>query len=168
MVILCKASQKRRGDFKGSAPPRSRCDRRYKTCPQTSIRQTIQNRRESLPTRPQTTRIKRHITNIPATLMPASEIISSYHGLWHVEQSFRMSKNDLKVRPIFHHQKDAIETHLTIVMTALAISRYLYQKPESPPKSSSESYDLSRSKPSSTKATKSNPAPPPPHKPKKS
>lgn len=72
--------------------------------------------------------LKGYVTNIPATLMPASEIISSYHELWHVEQSFRMSKNDLKARPIFHHAKDAIEAHLTIVMTALAISRYLYQK----------------------------------------
>ena len=33
-----------------------------------------------------------------------------------------------KTRPIFHRQKDAIEAHLTIVVTALAISRYLYQK----------------------------------------
>ena len=83
--------------------------------------------------------LKGYVTNIPATLMPASEIISSYHELWHVEQSFHMSKNDLKARPIFHH-KDAIEAHLTIVVTALAVSRYLYQKPESPPKNSSESY----------------------------
>lgn len=72
--------------------------------------------------------LKGYVTNIPAPLMPANQIISSYHELWHVEQSFRMSKNDLKARPIFHHQKDAIEAHLTIVMTALAISRYLYQK----------------------------------------
>lgn len=72
--------------------------------------------------------LKGYVTNIPAPLMPASEIISSYHELWHVEQSFRISKTDLKARPIFHRHKDAIEAHLTIVMTALAISRYLYQK----------------------------------------
>ena len=39
-----------------------------------------------------------------------------------------MFKTDLKARPIFHHQKDAFEAHLTIVTTALAVSRYLYQK----------------------------------------
>lgn len=72
--------------------------------------------------------LKGYVTNIPATLMPAGEVIASYHELWHVEQSFRMSKNDLRARPIFHRQRDAIEAHLTIVMTALAISRYLYQK----------------------------------------
>ena len=50
---------------------------------------------------------------------------SSYHDLWHVEQSFRMSKTDLQARPMFHHQRDAIEAHLTIVFTALAIARYM-------------------------------------------
>ena len=57
--------------------------------------------------------------------MPAAEIISSYHDLWHVEQSFRMSKSDLAARPIFHRTRDAIEAHLTIVFAALAIARDL-------------------------------------------
>jgi hypothetical protein len=55
--------------------------------------------------------------------MTASEVIGSYHDLWHVEQSFRMSKTDLRARPMFHRTRDAIETHLTIVFTALAVSR---------------------------------------------
>lgn len=36
-----------------------------------------------------------------------------------------MAKSDLKARPVFHHLKDSIEAHLTIVFAALAISRYL-------------------------------------------
>ncbi len=36
-----------------------------------------------------------------------------------------MSKTDLRARPMFHRQRDAIEAHLTIVFTALAIARYL-------------------------------------------
>jgi transposase len=63
------------------------------------------------------------VTNIPAEAMAAGEVISSYHDLWHVEQSFRMSKTDLRARPMFHRTKDAIEAHLTIVFTALAVSR---------------------------------------------
>lgn len=78
--------------------------------------------------------LKGYVTNLPATLMPATEVIDSYHELWHVEQSFRMSKTDLRARPIFHRQKDAIEAHLTIVMAALAVSRYLYQKTGITPK----------------------------------
>ena len=49
--------------------------------------------------------------------------MSSYHDLWHVEQSFRMSKTDLAARPMFARTRDAIEAHLTIVFTALAVSR---------------------------------------------
>jgi hypothetical protein len=67
--------------------------------------------------------LKGYVTNIPVTLMPAAEVISSYHDLWHVEQSFRMSKTDLRARPMFHRTKDAIEAHLTIVFTALAVAR---------------------------------------------
>ncbi|MDP9904614.1 transposase [Arthrobacter bambusae] len=63
------------------------------------------------------------MTNIPATVMAAGEVIGSYHDLWHVEQSFRMSKTDLRARPMFHRTRDAIEAHLTIVFTALAVSR---------------------------------------------
>jgi hypothetical protein len=69
--------------------------------------------------------LKGYVTNIDATTMPAREVIGSYHELWHVEQSFRMSKTDLRARPIFHHTRDAIEAHLTIVFAALAIARDL-------------------------------------------
>jgi transposase len=67
--------------------------------------------------------LKGYVTNLPADVMPAAEVIASYHDLWHVEQSFRMSKTDLRARPMFHHTRDAIEAHLTIVFTALAVSR---------------------------------------------
>ena len=67
--------------------------------------------------------LKGYVTNIPATLMPPGEVIASYHDLWHVEQSFRMSKTDLRARPMFARTRDAIEAHLTIVFTALAVSR---------------------------------------------
>jgi Transposase DDE domain len=67
--------------------------------------------------------LKGYVTNIPAELMPAGEVIGSYHALWQVEASFRMSKTDLRARPMFHHTRDAIEAHLTIVFTALALAR---------------------------------------------
>ena len=67
--------------------------------------------------------LKGYVTNIPADLMPAGEVIGSYHALWQVEQSFRMSKTDLRARPMFARTRDAIEAHLTIVFTALAVAR---------------------------------------------
>jgi hypothetical protein len=69
--------------------------------------------------------LKGYVTNIPVDVMPAAEVIASYHDLWHVEASFRMSKSDLRARPIFHHTRDSIEAHLTIVFAALAVARYL-------------------------------------------
>jgi hypothetical protein len=36
-----------------------------------------------------------------------------------------MSKTDLAARPMFHHTREAIEAHLTIVFAALAIARHL-------------------------------------------
>src|SRR5690606_1336025 len=42
---------------------------------------------------------KGYVTNIAAIVLPPAEVIFKYHDLWHVEQSFRMSKTDLKPDP---------------------------------------------------------------------
>jgi len=52
-------------------------------------------------------------------------VIGTYHQLWHVENSFRMSKHDLRARPAYHRLRERIEAHLTIVFTALAISKWI-------------------------------------------
>lgn len=67
--------------------------------------------------------LKGYITNLIG--VPAEEIISQYKELIHVEQSFRMSKYDLRARPIFHYKEDSIKAHLLIVVMALAIARLL-------------------------------------------
>lgn len=67
--------------------------------------------------------LKGYVSNLPATKMSAAQVISSYHDLWNVEQSFRLSKTDLAARPMFVRTKDTIEAHLTLVMTALAVIR---------------------------------------------
>jgi transposase len=72
--------------------------------------------------------LKGYVTNVPVTVMPATEVIDKYHDLWKVEKSFRMSKSDLAARPIFHHQRQSIEAHLTIVFTALAVSHAIQSR----------------------------------------
>ena len=52
-------------------------------------------------------------------------MIDAYHQLWHIEKSFRMSKHDLQARPIYHHTRESIEAHLTIVFAALAVSHWI-------------------------------------------
>lgn len=59
--------------------------------------------------------------------MSAAEVVSAYRALWHIEQTWRMSKHDLRARPMFHHQVDSIEAHLTMVMASLAVARHLQE-----------------------------------------
>ncbi len=55
--------------------------------------------------------LKGYITN--ASLNP-QEVIDQYRQLWQIEKAFRISKTDLKVRPIYHRKASRIETHLLI------------------------------------------------------
>lgn len=66
--------------------------------------------------------IKGYVTNLDAT---AGFVIAAYHQLFQVEKSFRMSQSDLQDRPIYHHTKESINAHLTIVFAALAVSRWI-------------------------------------------
>jgi len=66
---------------------------------------------------------KSYITNITA---PTPEfVIGAYHQLWHIEKSFRMSKHDLRARPIYHHKRESIQAHLAVVFAALAVTHYI-------------------------------------------
>ncbi len=55
----------------------------------------------------------------------AQFVIDAYHQLWRIEKSFRMSKHDLQARPIYHHRRESIEAHLTIVFAAMAVSHWI-------------------------------------------
>jgi len=55
--------------------------------------------------------LKGYITN--ASLNP-QEVIDQYRQLWHIEKAFRISKTDLKVRPVYHRKASRIESHLLI------------------------------------------------------
>jgi transposase len=52
-------------------------------------------------------------------------VVDAYHQLWRIEKSFRMSKHDLQARPIYHHTRDSIEAHLSIVVAAMAVSHFI-------------------------------------------
>jgi Transposase DDE domain len=55
----------------------------------------------------------------------AEFVIGAYHQLWRIEKAFRMSKHDLQARPIYHHKRESIEAHLTVVFAAMAVSHYI-------------------------------------------
>jgi len=73
--------------------------------------------------------LKGYVTNLAAcpdgTPVTPEFVIGSYHQLFEIEKSFRMSKSDLQARPVYHRKRDSIEAHLTIVFAALAVSRWI-------------------------------------------
>jgi transposase len=56
------------------------------------------------------------------------DILSQYHGLWQVEESFRISKHDLRVRPVFHWNANRIRAHIAICYMAFSLIRFLQYK----------------------------------------
>lgn len=64
-------------------------------------------------------------TNIKTEEMDAEEILTQYHGLWQVEESFRITKHDLKVRPVFHWSEKRIRSHIAICFVAFSLIRFL-------------------------------------------
>ena len=67
--------------------------------------------------------LKGYTTNL--TTVGPEFVINAYHQLWRIEKSFRMSKHDLQARPVYHHKRESIDAHLTIVFAALAVSHYI-------------------------------------------
>ena len=72
--------------------------------------------------------IKGYVTNVPEAQMSNQEVIDQYRNLWHVEQTFRMAKSDLAMRPIFHRTEDAVRSHLLLCVIALATQKHLEQR----------------------------------------
>jgi transposase len=66
--------------------------------------------------------LKGYVTN---THLSRKEIIGNYSQLWQVEKAFRISKTDLRIRPVYHRLKERIEAHICICFTAYAIYKEL-------------------------------------------
>jgi transposase len=66
------------------------------------------------------------ITNVKD--LSEQEIISQYHGLWQIEECFRISKHDLRVRPIYHWTPNRVRAHIAICFMALVCVRTMMYK----------------------------------------
>lgn len=66
--------------------------------------------------------LKGYITN--CDLKPEM-IIENYKNLWHIEKAFRMSKTDLRIRPIYHRIRKRIEAHICLSFVAYTIYKEL-------------------------------------------
>lgn len=72
--------------------------------------------------------VKGYYTNLPEHILTNFQAIQRYHDLYKIEQAFRVSKHDLKTRPIFHFKEGPIKLHLLICFMALAVSKYIELK----------------------------------------
>lgn len=72
--------------------------------------------------------IKGYYTNLPESSADNKTIIERYHELYRIEQNFRVAKNDLQTRPIFHFKEEPIKLHLLICFMALVVSKHIELK----------------------------------------
>jgi|GEM_PF-6246391 len=51
-------------------------------------------------------------------LRDVEEILKTYRGLWQIEEAFRITKTDLKIRPVYHWKESRIRAHIAICFMA--------------------------------------------------
>jgi len=66
--------------------------------------------------------LKGYLTN---TQLNKEDVIEQYKQLWLIEKTFRISKSDLKIRPIYHRLKRRIEAHICIAFAACKLYKEL-------------------------------------------
>ena len=66
--------------------------------------------------------LKGYITN---TVLDGKEVIDNYNNLWKIEKAFRISKTDLKIRPIYHRLRERIEAHICISFVSYILYKEL-------------------------------------------
>ena len=66
--------------------------------------------------------LKAYLTN---TQLPKEEVIEKYNQLWNIEQTFRISKSDLQMSPVYHRLRKRIEAHICISFAACKIYKEL-------------------------------------------
>ena len=66
--------------------------------------------------------LKGYLTN---TKLDNQAVFDNYKELWQIEKAFRMSKTDLRIRPVYHHKRHRIEAHICIAFTAYCVYKEL-------------------------------------------
>lgn len=69
--------------------------------------------------------IKGYYTNLEEQILNNQMVIERYHELYKIEQAFRISKNDLQTRPIYHFKEEPIKLHMLMCFMALVTSKHI-------------------------------------------
>lgn len=62
---------------------------------------------------------------VTTTNLRNKTIIQNYRHLWRIEKAFRISKHDLKIRPMYHYKRERIEAHICIAFAAYTVWKEL-------------------------------------------
>ncbi len=62
------------------------------------------------------------------TKMPDTEVVRTYHDLWEIERSFRITKHDLETRPVHLSLEARIKAHFLTCFIALLVLRLLAKR----------------------------------------
>ncbi len=57
------------------------------------------------------------------TNISGAQVIEQYRGLWQVEQTFRITKHNLAIRPVYHYKDSRILAHFALCFLALTAVR---------------------------------------------
>ena len=58
----------------------------------------------------------------------ASQLLTKYRRLWVIEDSFRLMKHNLAIRPIYHFKPERVKAHIGICYLAFALIRHAQQR----------------------------------------
>jgi len=58
-------------------------------------------------------------------MISATEALAKYARLWVIEESFRINKHDLKMRPIYHWTPQRIEVHVALCYMSFSLLRHI-------------------------------------------
>jgi transposase len=66
--------------------------------------------------------LKGYMTN---STLSDQEVLNNYRHLWEIEKAFRIAKNELKIRPIYHYKQRRIEAHICLNFAAYKVYKEL-------------------------------------------
>jgi transposase len=66
--------------------------------------------------------LKSYVTN---TQLSREKVVENYSQLWDIEKAFRISKTDLRIRPIYLRLRNRVEAHICICCAAYSVYKEL-------------------------------------------
>lgn len=66
--------------------------------------------------------LKGYLTN---SSLRKEEVLENYGHLWQIEKAFRVAKNELRIRPVFHRKQKRIEAHICLNFAAYKVYKEL-------------------------------------------